>query len=125
LRTPAARQTYGVLLYRLQGEGVESSFVRTWSVSFGVGAAADWRDAAQSGLRACIVLVVLERLCLTSDASWLGEHVDFLSLEAMLFRHVDGGGAGGGDDGAAPQKPPLHWAQQLRLFFAHTRRIAA
>ena len=35
--------TYGILIYKLLGEGAEASFASSWGVSYGVGAAAEWK----------------------------------------------------------------------------------
>ena len=32
-----------MLVYKLLGEGAEQSFARSWGVSYGVGAAAEWQ----------------------------------------------------------------------------------
>ncbi len=128
--------TYGALVTELLGEGAQSSFARSWGVSYGVGAAADWRDVVKEAAQAVALMVLLEWLCLTRNTSWLEvrrllrpgglacahrrdvtrprrrspaqEHVDYLSLQALLFR--DGVRAPG-------------WTAQIRLFFRHTKRL--
>jgi hypothetical protein len=52
------------------------------------------------------VLVIMERLLLTSDASWMEDHVDYLCLQALLFKHSS-----------------LTMTQQVRLLFARSKRL--
>lgn len=35
--------TYGMLCYKLLGDEAQASFVRSWGISYGVGAAAEWK----------------------------------------------------------------------------------
>ena len=62
---------------------------------------------AQEAAKAAIVLLIMERLFLTRNGSWLEEHIDYLSLQALLFQ-----------DGT------LNVFQQTRMFFAHTKRLS-
>ena len=72
--------TYGMLVYRLLGDDAESSFARSWGISYGLNAATEWKDIATEAAKAALVLFILERLFLTRNASWLEEHIDYLSL---------------------------------------------
>ena len=124
--------TYGMLVYRLLGDDAESSFARSWGISYGLNAATEWKDIATEAAKAAVILVILERLFLTRNASWLEEHIDYLSLcaawracvarasrarahaqhaharrQALLFR-----------------RSSLSVLQQTRLFFEHTKRLS-
>jgi hypothetical protein len=68
------------LVYRLLGDDAESSFARSWGISYGLNAATEWKDIATEAAKAAVILFVLERLFLTRNASWLEEHIDYLSL---------------------------------------------
>ena len=118
--------TYGMLVYRLLGDDAESSFARSWGISYGLNAATEWKDIATEAAKAAVILFILERLFLTRNASWLEEHIDYLSLcvarracvararahscsrrQALLFR-----------------RGSLSVLQQTRLFFEHTKRLS-
>jgi hypothetical protein len=86
-----------MLVYKLLGDDAQSSFARSWGVSYGVGAAAEWKvrfamkrlrmhrsaahtrahcfakqqDVAQEAAKGLIILAILERLYLTRPVSWL------------------------------------------------------
>ena len=130
---------YGMLCYKLLGDGAETSFARSWGVSFGLGCASDWRDVLKEAVQNVVVLVVLERLFLTKDESWLEEHMQYMSLQALLFRdaaaeHAGGaekvvaGGDGGGVAGSEEAPPPaqrITWWGIIATFVAHTKRLSA
>jgi hypothetical protein len=99
---------YGQLIYQLLGPATEGAFVRSWAVSYGMGSAMEWKDVVRQALRALLVLVLLELLLLTPHDSWLEQHVDYLSLQALLYRQQ--------------QRPPSLYGQ-LRLLMAHTKRV--
>jgi hypothetical protein len=96
------------LIYRLLGSDAEQSFARSWGVSYGLNAASEWKarrtrsqvrrvlalthclralcvteqDILIEALKGALLLAILERLVLTSNASWLEEHIDYMSLQA-------------------------------------------
>ena len=76
---PAPAQTYGALIYRLLGGDAEESFARSWGISYGMSAVTEWDDIVREALKGAVVLVLMERLFLTRNASW---------LEARCFRGV-------------------------------------
>ena len=49
-------------------------------------AVTQWQDIATEACKAAVVLFILERLFLTRHASWLEEHIDYLSLQARTGR---------------------------------------
>ena len=63
--------TYGMLVYRLLGEDAESQFARSWGISYGLNAATEWKDIAIEAAKAAVILLILERLFLTRNGSWL------------------------------------------------------
>ena len=60
-----------MLIYRLLGDDAQQSFARSWGISYGINAAAEWKDVATEAAKAAVILAILERLYLTSNASWL------------------------------------------------------
>ncbi len=65
------RQAYGMLIYKLLGDEAESQFARSWGISYGMNAATEWKDIAVQAVKMSIVLIILERLFITSNSSWL------------------------------------------------------
>ena len=63
--------TYGMLIYKLLGEGAEQSFASSFGVSYGVGAASEWKDIGKEAAKAAVILVILERLHLTNPVACL------------------------------------------------------
>ncbi len=57
--------------------------------------------------KSILVLFVLERLYLTQHITWLEDHVDYLSLQALLYRRDD-----------------LTLAQQVNIILKHSKRLA-
>ena len=98
--------TYGLLIFELLGRDAEESFIRSWGVSYGVGAASEWRDVLREAVISLLVLAIAERLHLTRPVAWLEEHIDYISTSALLLEH-------GG----------LSFFQELRLFFTFRRRL--
>jgi hypothetical protein len=64
------------------------------------------QDIVVEAMKGLVVLVIMERLLLTSDASWMEDHVDYLCLQALLFKHSR-----------------LSMTQQVRLLFARSKRL--
>ena len=95
-----------MLIYKLLGAQAEQSFATSWGVSYGVGAAAEWRDIAEEAAKAIVLFVILERLHLTRPVSWLEEHIDYLSVQSLLF-----------------EEERISLYQQTRLLFEYRHRI--
>ncbi len=72
-----------------------------------MGAAAEWQDILKEAVKGAIILAILERLRLTRPVNWLEEHVDYYSVQALLF-----------------QEKEMTLFQQTRLFFSYRSRIA-
>ena len=66
------------------------------------------QDIVQEALKGAIIMAIMERLFLTRNANWLEEHIDYLSLNALMFEQ---------------QRAGLGFVGQVRLFFRHTRRL--
>ena len=98
--------TYGLLILQLMGLDAQRAFTRSWGISYGVGAAAEWRSVAQQAVLSVVLLAVAERLHLTRPVAWLEDHIEYMSTAALLLEH-------GG----------LSFFQELRLFFTFRRRL--
>ena len=99
--------TYGMLIYKLLGDQAQSEFARSWGISYAMNAVTEWKDIAVEAVKATVIMIILERLFLTRNSAWLEEHMDYLSIQALLFKR-------GG----------LSTFQQTRLFFRYTKRLA-
>ena len=117
-----------MLTYRNLGPAVQQQFANSFGVSYGVGAAAEWQEIGKEVAKGLVILFILERLYLTRPVSWLEEvraarpvlrvvradacspppqHVDYLSLQALFFRHSG-----------------LSLLGQARLLYTYKRRIS-
>ena len=69
-----------MLIYKLLGDQAQSEFTRSWGISYGMNAATEWKDIVVEAVKATVILIILERLFLTRNSSWLEEHMDYLSI---------------------------------------------
>ena len=76
---------YGLLIYNTLGPKAEKEFTKSWGISYAMDNATQWKDIFQEAVRGIIILAILERLMLTRHSSWLDEHLDFYSVQAMLY----------------------------------------
>ena len=58
---------------------------QTWGVGYGLNSASEWQEVAKTALKTAVVLVVLDLLRVTRNSKWFEEHVDFVSVQAVLF----------------------------------------
>ena len=77
--------TYGMLIYKTLGADAQNQFAQTWGVGYALNNASEWQDVFQTAAKAAVLLVILDMLRLTKNATWFEEHVDFVSLQAVLF----------------------------------------
>ena len=92
---------YGLIIYNLLGSSTEASFVRSWLIALGVENARQWQDILRAALQSAVLMFVLDRMWVMSNAAWVEQHVDYLSVQATLLtgrvatwskrvrRHVD------------------------------------
>ena len=45
----------------------------------------EWQEVFKTAAKTAVVLVVLDMLRLTRNSKWFEEHVDFVSMQALLF----------------------------------------
>ena len=95
-----------MLVYQLLGEQAEQSFSHSFAVSYGVQAAKEWKAIFKASLKTVLVLVLLERLFLTTPQAWLEEAIDYYSLQALLYGRTAVGFAG-----------------QINTFFTYSKRV--
>ena len=60
-----------MLIYKLLGPSTQDSFATSFGVSYGVGAAAEWKDIATEAAKTILILAILERMHVTKSVSWL------------------------------------------------------
>ena len=54
--------------------------------SYGLNQVTEWQDIAKEAMKAVFIMLILERLYVSSPVSWLEEHIDFLSVQAVMMR---------------------------------------
>ena len=47
--------------------------------------ATEWQEVFKTAAKTALILVILDLLRLSKNASWFEEHVDFVSMQAVLF----------------------------------------
>ena len=88
------------------GPEAQNSFSQTWGVSYALDNCTEWQDVAIEACKVAVILVILDLLRFTKDLPWFEvrkpaassvlsgpdascrakkEHVDFISIQAMLF----------------------------------------
>ena len=75
---------YGMLIYRQLGAQAEESFSRSFGISWAMNQVTEWQDVAKEALKAAVVMAILERLYLSPNAQWLEQHIDYLSVQAIV-----------------------------------------
>ena len=104
---PALAVTYGMLVYKLLGANAESSFARSFGISWGMGQATEWVEISKEAAKTAIIMAVLERVFLSPNIGWVEAHVDYLACQAAIAGHK------------------LGLIGRVRMHFAFTRRFAA
>ena len=66
------------------------------------------QDIVKDASASIAFLAILERLHLTRPVSWLEEHIDYMSIQALLF--------------ARDRRMPL--LRQVQLFFSFRKRLS-
>jgi len=66
-----------MLVYTQLGEAAVASFSRSFGISWAMGQAAEWQDIAKELAQATLIMLILERLMLSSNVQWVEEHGAF------------------------------------------------
>jgi hypothetical protein len=66
--------TYGMLIYKQLGADAQNQFAKTWGVGYALNNASEWQDVAITACKAALLIVILDALRLTKNASWFEEH---------------------------------------------------
>lgn len=72
-------------VYRLLGQGAVNAFAKSFGISYAFNQVTEWQDIAKEALKAVFVMVILERLFISSPVGWIEEHIDFLSVQAVMM----------------------------------------
>ena len=70
-------------------------------------AAPQWVDLFTEAGKAVVILFILERLYLTSNARWLEEHIDYIGLQSLLVK-----------------RQGLSLKGQIQTFWRHQKRLS-
>ena len=54
--------------------------------SYALNQVTEWQEIGKEALKAVVVLLILERLFVSSPVGWLEDHIDYLSVQAVLMR---------------------------------------
>ena len=74
-----------MLIYKQLGANAQAEFAKTWGVGYALNNASEWQDVFITACKAALLVVILDALRLTKNSSWFEEHVDFVSMQAVLF----------------------------------------
>ena len=77
--------TYGMLIYKTLGDKAQQEFAKTWGIGYGMDNATEWQEVFKTAAKTALILVIMDLLRLNKNASWFEEHVDFVSMQAVLF----------------------------------------
>ena len=58
---------------------------QTWGVGYAMNNCSEWQDVFKTAVKAALLIVVLDALRVTRNSDWFEEHVDFVSMQAVLF----------------------------------------
>ena len=58
---------------------------QTWGVGYALDNCTEWQEVFKTAAKTAVVLMVLDMLRLTRNSKWFEEHVDFVSMQALLF----------------------------------------
>ena len=73
------------LRYVSEIRGVACAPVLTRFHLAGMDNATEWQEVFKTAAKTALILVILDLLRLSKNASWFEEHVDFVSMQAVLF----------------------------------------
>ena len=75
-----------MVVYRLLGQGAVNAFAKSFGVSYALNQVTEWQDIVKEVMKAILVMLILERLFISSPVGWMEEHIDYLSVEAVMLR---------------------------------------
>ena len=72
-------------VYRLLGQGAVNAFAKSFGISYAFNQVTEWQDIGKEACKAVVIMLILERLALSSPVGWMEEHIDFLSVQAVML----------------------------------------
>ena len=73
-------------VYRLLGQSAVDAFAKSFGVSYAFNQVTEWQDIAKEAFKAVFIMLILERLFISSPVGWIEEHIDYLSVQAVMMR---------------------------------------
>ena len=70
-----------MLVYKLLGQSAVDAFARSFGISYALNQVTEWQDIVTEVIKAILVMLILERLLISPPASWMEEHIDYLSVQ--------------------------------------------
>ena len=80
---------YAELIYRLLGASTQTAFARSFGISYGMVNVAQGARLFIDVLEAGVFVVLLEKLYLSRNTSWIESHIDYLSVSALFYNDSD------------------------------------
>jgi hypothetical protein len=59
-----------MLIYTTLGDKAQSQFAQTWGIGYGLDNATEWQEVLKTAAKTALILVVLDLLRLSKNASW-------------------------------------------------------
>lgn len=75
-----------MLVYQLLGQSAVDAFAKSFGVSYALNQVTEWQEIVKAAFKAIFVMLVLERLFLSPPVGWIEEHIDYLSVQAVMLR---------------------------------------
>ena len=72
-------------VYRLLGQSAVDAFAKSFGVSYAFNQVTEWQDIAKEAFKAVFIMLILERLFISSPVGWIEEHIDYLSVQVRSF----------------------------------------
>ena len=62
---------YGMLVYKLLGQSAVDAFAKSFGTSYALNQVTEWEDIVHEVIKAIVVMLVLERLFISSPVAWM------------------------------------------------------
>ena len=60
-----------MVVYRLLGQGAVNAFAKSYGVSYALNQVTEWQDIVKEVMKAILVMLILERLFISSPVGWM------------------------------------------------------
>jgi hypothetical protein len=63
-----------MLIYTKLGASAQDEFAKTWGIGYALENVSEWQDVALTACKIAVLMVILDLLRLTRNATWFEEH---------------------------------------------------